>query len=75
MFTSSHECGLCTHHISFSVTPGLCLAAVAKGPHFLQKNPPAEISGYGPETQKGFTDAEKQNNDDDVTKMACIFLV
>ena len=24
------------------------MAAVGKGPHFLQKNPPAEISGYGP---------------------------
>ena len=24
------------------------MAAVGKGPHFLQKNPPAEFSGYGP---------------------------
>ena len=26
------------------------MAAVGKGPHFLQKNPPAEFSGYGPVT-------------------------
>ena len=25
------------------------MAAVGKGPHLLQKNPPAELSGYGPE--------------------------
>ena len=25
------------------------MAAVGKGPHFLQKNSPAEFSGYGPE--------------------------
>ena len=24
------------------------MAAVGKGPHFLQKNPPIEFSGYGP---------------------------
>ena len=24
------------------------MAAVGKGPHFLQKNPPADFSGYGP---------------------------
>ena len=24
------------------------MAAVGKGPHFLQKNPPVEFSGYGP---------------------------
>ena len=24
------------------------MAAVGKGPHFLQKNPPVELSGYGP---------------------------
>ena len=26
------------------------MAAVGKGPHFLQKNPPIEFSGYGPVT-------------------------
>ena len=47
MFTSPHECGLCTYHVSSSIASGLYLAAEAKGPQFLQKNPPAEISGYG----------------------------
>ena len=28
------------------------MAAVGKGPHFLQKNPPAEFSGYGPGSYK-----------------------
>ena len=48
MFTSPHECGLCTHQISSSTNPRL-VGCSRKGPHFLQKNPPAEISGYGPE--------------------------
>ena len=48
MFTSPHECGLCTRHINSLIAPGLCLAAVVKGPQFLQKNPPTEFSGYGP---------------------------
>ena len=47
MFTSLHECGLCTHHISSLTDPGL-VDCSRKGPHFLQKNPPAEMSGYGP---------------------------
>ena len=47
MFTSPRECGLCTHHISSLTDPGL-VGCSRKGPHFLQKNPPAEISGYGP---------------------------
>ena len=25
------------------------MAAVGKGPHFLQENPPADFSGYGPD--------------------------
>ena len=47
MFTSPHECGLCTHHISSLTDAGLVGCSI-KGPHFLQKNPPVEISGYGP---------------------------
>ena len=47
MFTSPHECGLCTHHISSLTDPGL-VGCSRKGPHFLQKNPPTEIFGYGP---------------------------
>ena len=43
MFTSPHECGLCTHHINSSIAPGLYLAAEAKGPQFLQKNPRQEF--------------------------------
>ena len=43
MFTSPHECGLCTHHISSSIAPGLYLTAEAKVPQFLQKNPPQKF--------------------------------
>ena len=62
MFTSPHECGLCTHHISSSTDPGL-VGCSRKGPHFLQKNPPAEISGYGPDIYKGlpFTSTRLQS--------------
>ena len=28
------------------------MSAVEKGPHFLQKNPSAEFSGYGPDLAK-----------------------
>ena len=47
MFTSPHECGLCTHHISSSFAPGLYLAAEAKGPQFLQKNPQQKFLAMG----------------------------
>ena len=47
MFTSPHEFGLCTHHVSYSTDVGL-VGCSRKVPHFIQKNPPAEISAYGP---------------------------
>ena len=42
-----HECGLCTHHINFSCT-WILLGYNTGAPHFFKKNPPAEMSGYGP---------------------------
>ena len=47
MFISPHEFGLCTHHVSSSTDLGL-VSCSRKDPHFLQKNHPAEISGYRP---------------------------
>ena len=42
-----HECGLCTHHINFSCIWTL-LGYNTWIWTFLQKEPPAEMSGYGP---------------------------
>ena len=47
MFTSPHEFGLCTHHVSSSTDLGL-VGCSRKGPHFLQNNTPTEISDYRP---------------------------
>ena len=35
--------------INYSWTVVSWVTAVGKGPYFLQKNPPADFSGYGPE--------------------------
>ena len=51
MFTSPFECGfayIINNITSSSTAPGLWLAAVTKGPHFL----PAQFSVYKPEPPK-----------------------
>ena len=41
MFTSPHECGLCTHHIGSSIDPGLLYLAewLCPSKHFLLDTP------------------------------------
>ena len=46
MFTSPHEFGLCTHHVSSSTDLEL-VGCSRKGPHFLQKNPQQKFLSTG----------------------------
>ena len=43
---------------SWTIYGWLIMAAIGKDPHFLQKNPPIEFSGYGPVSGKTFAARE-----------------